>query len=266
MARIEGTEGNETARSLPAWLAPIVQRLELEGTVIVQFKDIQQARPDLSPAVTRRAATELVRRGWLRPLGFRGTYEFIPGAAAGAYPSADPWIPFRAWLARGGHDIHVGGNSAAWLWGFLERSPQRHILVTSKTKVSPVLSNMYRVLRTEPAPGSMAIAGLPVPTPDELFVEVAQLAPRLPLDGAGEWLPRLAEDIQPPKVVALLAERGPATVARAGFMAEIAKANESVALISSFTDLRGGPYYTGRRQAGTKFYPRWRVYDSGHLA
>jgi hypothetical protein len=138
--------------------------------------------------------------------------------------------------------------------------------VTSKKKVSPVLSNMYRVLRMEPAPGSTAIAGLPVPTPDELFVEVAQLAPRLPLDGAGEWLPRLAGDIRPSKVMALLAGRGPATVARAGFMAEIAKADDSADLISSFTDLRGGPYYTGRRQAGAKFHPRWRVYDSGHLA
>ncbi|MGH9897140.1 MAG: hypothetical protein ACREA0_35130, partial [bacterium] len=72
--------------------------------------------------------------------------------------------------------------------------------------------------------------------------------------------------IRPSKVVALLAERGPATVARAGFMAEIASANESADLISSFIDLRGGPYYTGRRQAGTTFHPRWRVYDSGHLA
>ncbi|MGH9892590.1 MAG: type IV toxin-antitoxin system AbiEi family antitoxin [bacterium] len=266
MTRTKPPANNNRPRSLPAWLAPIIEQFELEGRTIVRLTDIQHARPDLSPAVARNAATQLVRRGWLRPLGFRGTYEFIPGAAAGAYPSADPWIPFRAWIARGGQDIHVGGNSAAWLYGYLERSPAKHILVTSRRRVTPRLVDTYRVIRTRPAPAGATIAGLPVPKPGELFVELAQLAPRLRLDGAVEWLPRLAEDIQPSNLVALLEDRGPATVARVGFLAEVAGAHHLIDAVASMAHLRGGPYYTGPRHRGGSYYPRWRVYDTGQLA
>lgn len=266
MTRPNYDNSNSSPRSLPRWLAPFAEQFELEGKTIVRFQDIQRARPELTPSVARRATTELVRRGWLRPLGFRGIYEFIPGAAAGRYPSADPWLPLRAWMTRGGEQIHVGGNSAAWLWGYLERSPTRHILVTSRRQVSNGLAEKYRIIRTTPAPASASLSGLPVPTPSELLVEVAQIAPRLPLDAAAEWLPRLVGDVSSEEIHLLLNERGPATIARAGFLAEISGADDLAEWIHSLSSVSGGPFYSGPRRKGAKFYSRWRLYDTGRVA
>src|SRR3954454_4364374 len=98
------------SRSIPNWLAGMVQELELGGERLVTIDDLQRARPELDRALVRQGIAHLVRRGWLRPVGVRGTYEFIPGAAAGPYPSGDPWLVLRAELARRPGEFHVGAT------------------------------------------------------------------------------------------------------------------------------------------------------------
>src|SRR6266536_39258 len=87
-------------RAIPVWLAPIVESFELEQKRLVTLADIQAIRPDLHRRVAFDAVRELSRLGWLRRSGVKGTYEFIPGAAAGPYPSGDPWLVLRAELVR----------------------------------------------------------------------------------------------------------------------------------------------------------------------
>jgi predicted transcriptional regulator of viral defense system len=256
------TEG----RSLPAWLAGVVQDFELHGRRLVSVGDVQRARPELSHALARLALAELVRRGWLVHAGARGMYEFIPGAAAGVFPSGDPWLVLRAALARRPDAFHVGAVSAAWLRGYAQRRPPRHVVVTVPSiQVSQTLRAAFQVLRTQPAPAHDWIDGLPVPTAAELIVEVAQLAPRLTLDTAQGWLRRAYADATPEDVVQALRGRRSATRARAGYFAEVCGADAHAHAIVA-PGVGDGPYFTGPRTTKATFSARWRVYDSARVA
>jgi predicted transcriptional regulator of viral defense system len=254
-------------RSLPAWLADIVQDFELYGRRLVTVDDVQHVRPELNRALSRQALAELARRGWLVPIGVRGTYEFIPGAAAGVYPSGDPWLVLRAELDRRPDAFHVGATSAAWLRGYAQRRPPKHIVVTTPSvRVPSPLSTAYKVLRTNPAPAHDRIEGLPVPTAPELVAEVAQLAPRLALDSAQGWLRRLFADAMPEDVARVLRDRKPAARARAGYLAEVCGADAHAEAIADLGPIGPGPYFTGPRTSGATFSSRWRIYDTGRVA
>ena len=245
---------------------PFVQEFELNRPAFVTVDDVRRSLPRDSDAA-RQAVVELVRRGWLRPLGVRGTYEFIPGAAAGPYPSGDPWLVLRAELARHPGKLHVGASSAAWLRGYAQRPPPRHVVVVpSGAWVPRPVRAGYRVLATSPAPASAVIDGLPVPTPAELLAEVAQVAPRLNLDAAQGWLRRLLEDTTPDELVRVLSDRDDRTKARAGYVAEVCGAARHADAIAALRPFRGGPFFTGPRRRGAPYAARWRVYDSGKIA
>jgi hypothetical protein len=259
--------GDRAARSIPTWLAEVVQAFELDARQLVTVGDVYAARPDLIPSAARHALTDLVRRGWLSPTGVRGVYEFIPGAVAGPYPSGDPWLVLRAELARHPEAFHPGATSAAWLRGYAQRSPQRQLVVAeAATPIPRALDAAYRVLRTSPAPTHDQIAGLPVPTAPELFAETAQLAPRLELDAARGWLRRLLDDTTPLAVAEALRGRRGATRARAGYMAELYGTREHAAAIAALGPVGTGPFFTGPRSTDAPFAARWRVYDSGRVA
>jgi hypothetical protein len=257
----------DAPRSLPEWLAPVVQELELARKALVTAGDVRRIRPDLSPTTARRAIMELVRRGWLHPIGVRGTYEFSPGAAAGPFPSGDPWLVLRAELARQPDAFHVGAHSAAWLRGYAQRAPNRHVVVTaSGRRVPQRLTLAYRVLTTTPAPAHDEIDGLPVPTPAELLAEIAQLAPRLALDASIGWLRRLLEDVRPEEAARELQTRSVTTRARAGYIAEVCGAAAHADAVAALGPLGNGPYYTGPRHTQASYAPRWRLFDTGKIA
>lgn len=257
---------DSASRSLPRWLAGVIQEFELNGNTVVTVDDVLRVRPDLDRAVARQGIAELVERGWLHPIGIRGTYEFIPGAAAGPYPSGDPWLVLRAELKHKPGRFHVGATSAAWLLGYAQRSPERHIVVTTPEVHTPrSLNATYQVLKTAPAPAHGNVDGLPVPTAPEMFAEIAQLMPRLSLDAARGWLRRLLDDTSPDDVAQALHDRGAATRARAGYLAEICGASAHAAAIAALGSTGRGPFYTGPRHDDGAFSARWRVYDTGHV-
>ncbi len=254
-------------RSIPRWLAGVVQELELTRPRFVTVDDIARILAHSRPVV-RNGILELTKRGWLRPTGIRATYEFIPGEAAGPFPSGDRWLVLRAELESHPGAFHVGATSAAWLRGYAQRAPKPHIVVArSETWIPRPLRANYTVLLTCPAPASDQKDGLPLPTPSELVAEVAQLAPRLQLDAAQGWLRRLFDDTTPEDVAETLRDRSPATRARAGYFAEVCGAQSYANAIAAVGNGGAGPYYTGPRYAASVGYaPRWRVHDSGHVA
>jgi hypothetical protein len=173
----------------------------------------------------------------------------------------------RAELARQPNTFHVGAHSAAWLRGYAQRAPNRHIVVgTSGRRVPRRLKLAYRVLTTMPAPANDKIDGLPVPTPAELVAEVAQLAPRLALDASTGWLRRLLEDVRPEEVARELRSRSVTTRARAGYIADVCGEAAHAEAIASLGPLGNGPYYTGPRHTQASYSPRWRVFDTGKIA
>lgn len=257
---------DSSGRSIPRWLAAVIEEFELNRPAVVTVDEVRRIVPK-KPDAVRQVVAELVRRGWLRPVGVRGAYEFIPGAAAGPYSSGDPWLVLRAELARRRGELHVGANSAAWLRGNAQRPPSRHIVVASSGAWVPrPLRSAYRVLTTSPAPASHVVDGLPVPTAAELVAEVAQVAPRLSLDAALGWLRRLLEDTTPDEVVRVLSKRDGRTRARAGYVAEVCGAAPHADAIAALRPFHGGPFFTGLRRPGAPYAARWHVYDSGKIA
>src|SRR5437879_3711190 len=121
MAPVETALMTESSRSIPPWLADVVQAFELDQKRLVSTDDVLAVRPDLGEEGAWAAIRHLLRRGWLHRTGVRGAYEFIPGAAAGPYPSGDPWLVLRAVLRQHperAKTLHVGAHSAAWLLGY----------------------------------------------------------------------------------------------------------------------------------------------------
>ncbi len=258
---------DEPSRSLPPWLAPAVQQMELNNKLIVTLDEVHTYLPKLDRPRVRTAVSQLIARGWLHPTGVRGVYEFIPGAAAGPYPSGDPWLRLRAELLIHPLTFHVGATSAAWLLGYAQRSPERHVVVVpSGTRVAELMRATYRVLETSPAPSTTMIESLPVPTPTELLAETAQLAPRLNLDAAQGWLRRLLADITPEEVAEALRDRSPATRARAGYIVEACSAADHAQAIADLGLPATGPFYTGGHHSDGRYSARWNVYDSGRIA
>lgn len=73
-------------RTIPKYLASIVEQLELNEAELLTIKDIQRYASSAGSTIqAARIAFELKNRGWLLPTSARGVYEFSPGANAGAY-------------------------------------------------------------------------------------------------------------------------------------------------------------------------------------
>ena len=194
----------------------------MESLRVVDFRGgYLQARPELFRATARLGLAALVKRGWLRPVGVQGVYGFIPGAAAGPYPSGDPSLALRAVLRHHHGRLHVGVTSAAGLLGCAKRWPDRHIVVGSPERAKPrALRAAHQVAARSPAPAHSIVDGLPVPTSPKLFAEVARLAPRLALDSTAGWIRRLLAQVPPYDAVSVLGDRNAATRARAGYLAD----------------------------------------------
>lgn len=261
-------------RAIAPRLAPLVQALELDARPVVTLAELY-AQVGRDPVYVRRMVADLVKRGWLRHVA-RGTYEFMPGAAAGAYPSGDPWIPLRAELLRERaapnspqprSRWHVGATSAAWLLGYAQRAPRRHIVVgPARAKVPRVLREHYQVLRSTVSRASAERDGLPVPTAAELFAELAHLAPRLQLDAAQGWVRRLLDDVRADEALHALEGRATAAYVRAGFFAEVCGQTELADVIDAAARGRTGPYYTGAVGTDAPYEARWQIFDTGRFA
>ncbi|TAM76689.1 hypothetical protein EPN44_05060 [bacterium] len=136
-------------RTIPRWLAAVVEHLELFQPGILTLEDIEFYLRELGlKNDSSTVARELQRHGWLLPLRTRGRWEFAPGARAGAVPSGDPFIELRATLQRRSLHVALAYDSAAWLQGLSARQPMKQVLATypSQRKLPRALSD-FRVTR-----------------------------------------------------------------------------------------------------------------------
>ena len=87
-------------RSVPASLAPVVERLELDQPQIVTNQQLtkiaKEAGIRTSPALI---AHRLRERGWLLSTGMSGAWEFAPAAHAGPHSRGGPLLPVLAAFA-----------------------------------------------------------------------------------------------------------------------------------------------------------------------
>jgi hypothetical protein len=168
-----------TPRSVPQWLAGIVEELELERPRVVTpdvLREICERRGvDGSVQHIRNVTRELDERGWLLKTGAHGAWEFAPGERAGSIPSGDLFLALRATLATA-PDVRasVALGSALWLLDISDRAPDRHeIALPGSTYVPIALRRAYRTVRHDARLEPAGIDELPVHRPATVLVRLA---------------------------------------------------------------------------------------------
>ena len=267
MSNKKDQESRRRRRTISDTLSPLVEHLELKGDRIVLLDDIRGLRPGVPDATVRWTAHELVERGWLEPLAVQGAYEFIPGSAAGAYQSGDPWLNLKAAIRlQPGLKAHVGFASAAWILGYLERAPSKQTIVAATVpKPPPSLSRVYIVIKTSSKKvfGAEQKRGLPVASPERIFVEIAWRPDLVEIRTDLEWIRRLAANLDG-RVVPDHLERlsMKSAWARAGYLAELVHDSDLANLIEKSMPILRGPYYLGSHKEANQFFSRWQLYVS----
>jgi predicted transcriptional regulator of viral defense system len=267
MKEMEGQQPNRKRRTISDALAPIIELFELKGDKLVVLDDLRNIRPEANDTTIRKIAFELVERGWLEPLAVQGAYEFIPGSAAGAFRSGDPWLELRAALKLN-PDLrtHVGFSSAAWLRGYKSRAPDRQIIVGSRQpKPPPSLSKVYTVVKTHSKRlfGSEELRNLPVATTERIFVEVVWRPDLMDLRSDFRWISKLISDSDPSVVIKFL-ERLSIQSAwfRAGYLTDLLTHPELRDMIQSRKPSSTGPFYFGSSSRTEHYVSEWNLYDN----
>ncbi|MBX3031721.1 MAG: type IV toxin-antitoxin system AbiEi family antitoxin domain-containing protein [Chloroflexi bacterium] len=217
-----------SGRRISRGTADIVAELELRNADVVTFAELEGiAGLEPGSPQTSKVIHRLVADRWLVPLPVRGTYEFIPGRAAGPFSREDVLDPLRGLLKRRPDArVQVVLDGAAYLRGFNDRPPVTYdILVPREQPVSAALRRIYRMHRVAPdrLSGAAQLDGLAVSTADRLLVDVALWPDVLgtALRHRDHWLSRALAAADPDVVAALLRAIGSPTVAaRAGYLAD----------------------------------------------
>jgi hypothetical protein len=167
----------------------------------------------------RVIASRLKERGWLLDTPQRGVWEFVPAEVAGAYSSADPLLPLKAFcLANPKVSCALTFQSAAWALGLADRVPSRMEVAfpeSPKVKVPDVID--HSTYRTNlPLMRAKGVSVLPA---EGVVVHmVARPSAVRSWQSAGEWLPDVAYEIDSARILQELENRPASVWARTGYL------------------------------------------------
>lgn len=217
-------EGN-TARTLPAGLAAIVEALELNQVRLVTTEMLEDLRLRAGIATpARQIASRLRERGWLLATRRRGVYEFAPGAHAGPLSRGDQTLQLQAVLTtRTDWSVGLTMQSAAWALGLADRTPSRlEVAVPNREvgrSVGGVLGDEARVLTFAAQLPMEHHRGVPVLSVDSVVVHMAAHPAHVrSWQSALEWLPDLVAEATHDRVEQELTGRPRAVAARTAYL------------------------------------------------
>lgn len=209
-------------RSIPAWLAPVVEQLELDQPSTVTVAELREILASIgSSARAADVARRLRERGWLLPTGVRGVYEFAPGSHAGAIGRADPFQVVRATLAaQPGSPIVVALGSAAWVHGLADRAPDiLEVALPSTGRLPAAIRKNARSLVFDAQLESENLKGVPTQSLATMLVHMAA-KPRdvRSWSAAAEWLHHAAAEAGDERMAFELEGRPEAVGRRLGYL------------------------------------------------
>jgi hypothetical protein len=251
-------------RTIRRSLAAIVEQLELENPVVVTVSDLA-AHMNTDESAARSVAYELQRAGWLGRLRTRNSWEFLPGARAGAISSGDRFVEFRA---RRAVDSSWPGvlamESAASMAGLAQRQPDREVIALPEGHVLPKsLARDYRSVSLDLGPlACMTTNGLPHWTMDGLIVGIAaRPANYRDVAGLGQWLPIAGQQIHPAIVLELLERMNAATRQRVAYLLDLAGRGDAMSdVMDSYPATETS--WMGRHVRGGRFHSASQVNDT----
>lgn len=149
-----------------------------------------------SSTSARHTIRGLMRLGWLRGVGVRGAWAFLPPGVAELH---DPYLALRGWRAVDvDADFALAGGSAAWHLGYLRRRPAVvSIWLSDKSALPPGLRGKFQIVTTAfPSTPSTKTSTALAPTPALLRkrkLDLTAWASRLPALGPEALLVQLAQ-------------------------------------------------------------------------
>ena len=256
------------ARSLPARLALIVEELELEQPRVVTLAQITDIADRTGAGHTKvgaqEIAYELQRRGWLGRLRTMNTWEFLPGARAGAHGSGDRLIELRAQLAmKPKMIIALAMESAAVLHRLAQRAPDQEVVWLPGLYERPKALSRFRVVHVDlPAEATDNIDELPVWSVEALLVgTAARPSAYRDLAGLAQWLPDGGPRIDYERLLACLGAVNASTKQRAIYLLQLAERSDLAEdLARRFPPTV--PVWFGAKRSGGRQDPLSRVMDA----
>jgi predicted transcriptional regulator of viral defense system len=202
------------ARFLSRGVGQLVAELELRQPTLVTLAELAALAVDAGVKTPPKVlAARLRAAGWLLQTAQRGVYEFAPGAHAGPYGHGDPFIDLRAARIAEGVPGVVALQSALWLHGMADRTPNRHeVAIPVGARAPEAIRRGMRVVRFDHHLIPADIEELAVHRPATILTHLATKPGDVRGWGAfGEALPELAENSSFEELEGELAQR-PGTV------------------------------------------------------
>lgn len=258
------TTGKLTIRALPSSLARIVEALELRQPTVVTKALLSQLAAAADSNLTVEAIAErLVRRGWLMPLRTQGAWEFAPASRAGRYRAGDPWVELRALLAhKPDAPVAIACESAVWELGYSSHQPTVPVLAHRPGWRPPPALSARAVSFAWRLPTDVS-RGLPLWQPATVIVAAADRpAAQGDWGNADDWLPETFRATTPDDVLEEAADRGNATVARLGHLAEWSGRHDIADKIETLLAQPMTVSFLGPRDGRRRWVKRWRLYDA----
>ena len=225
------------ARDIPSWLSGILEQLELQRPELVSVADIGSMGSQAGINVPGRiVASRLKERGWLLDTPQRGVWEFVPAEMAGAYSSADPLIPLKAFsLTHPTIEYALASQTAAWAHGLADRLPARlevSFPIAPKVKVP---SEIWRSVFRSNLPLAR-VKNVPVLAPEAIAVHMAQRPSAVrSWNSVPEWLPDVAYEMGTGNVLAELKGRPASVWARTAYLLSGMRPDVADAIATVFT-------------------------------
>lgn len=249
-------------RAVPRSIAGVLQELELDQPRVVTREHLELLTSKTESTASASVAARLLReRGWLLPLRTSGTWEFAPGARAGAYGAGDPFIELRARLATRPGPLAVAAESAAWLQGLAGRTPHPHVLGLPPGDRLPRALDDFRAVAWVPATDTDDIDGLPVWSVSTLLAFMASRVDHFhDWPNVSEWLSEAAERASVDALRRELEGWPRSCWARAAYLLFRGRAAGAMELMSTAPEGRG-PFHLGPRDQPSLYERRFEVVD-----
>ena len=209
-------------RTLPGWLAPVVEQLELDQPSTVTVDELRAMLDSFRISVPAKVVAQRLReRGWLLATGVRGVYEFAPAAHAGPVGRGDPFGLVHAVLAsQSDSSIVVALGSAAWAHGLADRTPETlEVAFASSERASVAIRRAARPVTFDARLDPEVRKGVPVQTLATMLVHMAAKPRDVRAWGsASEWLGDVAVEAGDERIMLELEGRPESVWRRLGYL------------------------------------------------
>ena len=249
------------ARYIPTYLSGILEDLELERPELVSLHDIRDLCQKHGVRTEPRiVAARLKEHGWILQTPQRGVWEFAPAELAGAYSSADPLIPIKAFAkANPSCSFALSAQTAAWALGLAGRVPSI-IDVAFERRITLKIPYGIHASVFKPHLSPVRAKGTTTLVPESIIVAMcSQPSSVRTWQGADEWLGDVAYEMSVERTLDELVGRAASVALRTGYLIQAMRPD----IAQKIKD--GWPHSSsirfGRGQA-RRYDKGWHIVDS----